>query len=210
MAALQSSAAAVRGCPDAVRSTALQPGEATSTASRIDVAQQHQEAAGRQRRIIEPHRKAQVGGAALVDPPGDVEHLPAVPDQRGAEDDRGDAVEDLQPALHAATGATLSTRSGPDMAVGAHELARDDHDRPDHEIDDDLLGKADRLLRNEVARHHLPQRERQRREPEQARRASARRDPTVLSMCGLTGAERRWRRSATISGEMRDSFATWP
>ena len=69
----------------------------------------------------------------------------------------------------------------PDVAVGAHQLARDDHDRPDHEIDDDLLGKADRVLRREVARHHLPQRKQERRQAREGRRSSARRDPTASS-----------------------------
>ena len=48
------------------------------------------------------------------------------------------------------------------MAVGTDQLAGHDHDRPDQEIDDDLLGIADRLPRKEVARYGLPQPEAER------------------------------------------------
>ncbi len=54
------------------------------------------------------------------------------------------------------------------MAVAAHELAGDDHDRPDGEIDDHLLGPADGVLGVDVAADHLHHADQQRAGAEQA------------------------------------------
>src|SRR5882724_12182943 len=125
-----------------------------------DIADQHQCAARRQRRIIDPHWKPQVRRAALVDQARCLDNLPAIPDQRAAEHDGRGAIEHLHPPQQPA-GDDIEDEVGPDMAVGAHELARHDHDGPDHEVDDHLLGIADRTLRQEVAREDLPKGERQ-------------------------------------------------
>ena len=132
-----------------------------------DIADQHQQAARRQRRIIDPHREPQIRGAVLVDQPRDFDDLAAVPDQRAAEHDGGDAVEHLHPSRHAGRD-DVEHEIGPHMAVGADQLAGHDHDRPDQQIDDDLLGIADRLLRKEVARHDLPESKGERRQAEHA------------------------------------------
>ena len=178
-----------------------------------DIADQHQEAAGRQRRIIDPHRKAQIRGAMLVDRKRGSDDLPAVPGQRGTKDDGRDAVEYLHPSLHAGRD-DVEHEVGPDMAVGANQLTGHDHDRPDQQIDDDLLGIADRLPaeRSSATR------------PATERSASAARPSTPTSVCsarsqifimtaarpGLQPASAISAETAkTISGEILDSFATW-
>src|SRR5581483_9795834 len=78
----------------------------------------------------------------------------AVPDHAGAEDQRDHAVERLHPAL--APGPDQAQHEvGPHVAVGAYQLARDDHHAPDHEVDDHLLGPADGVGREQVAADDL-------------------------------------------------------
>jgi len=96
----------------------------------------------------------------LVDQQRGSDHLPAVPGEPCAKNNGRDAVELLHPSLHALWN-DVEHQIGPDMAVGANQLARYDHDRPDHQIDDGLLGIADGILRKEIARHDLPEGERQ-------------------------------------------------
>ena len=56
---------------------------------------------------------------------------------------------------------------GTHMAVGAHQLAGDDHHRPDGDIDDDLLGPGDRIGRIDIAAEHLQHGDHQREGAEQ-------------------------------------------
>src|ERR1039458_602263 len=53
------------------------------------------------------------------------------------------------------------------MSVAAHELAGDDHDRPDDEIDDDLFGVADGSRGIEITSDDLEQSNHQRDEAEE-------------------------------------------
>ena len=55
-----------------------------------------------------------------------------------------------------------STRSGRTMRVGAHQLAGDDHHRPDRDVDDHLLGPGDRRARGDVAAENLDRGDRHR------------------------------------------------
>src|SRR5262249_4263582 len=99
------------------------------------------------------------------------------------------------------------------MAVGAHELARHDHDRPDHQIDDGLLRIADGILRKEITRRDLPEGQRQGGDAERAgedllgavpnfqhQRQPSNPQPAV----GISAES-----AEIISGEIFESFATW-
>src|SRR6185312_9023385 len=134
-------------------------------------------------------------------------NLPAEPGETRAEDDGGNAVEHFEPPLHLRR-RHVEHEVGPDMTVGAHELARHDQDRPDHEIDDDLLGETDRLLRKEVARGDLPQREPERHEPKQASERLLGAIPKLHHGVHQPAAAMSAEIVATISAEMFDSFAT--
>src|SRR6267378_1053063 len=91
------------------------------------IADQHQEAADRLGRIIEPHRKPQIRRTALVDQQRDVDDLAAVPDQGAAKQDGRDAIKYFHPSCHAGRD-HVEHEIGPDMAVGADQLAGHDHD----------------------------------------------------------------------------------
>ena len=190
------------------------PRYATSRTQPDDVADQHQHAAGRQRRIVDPHRKPQVRGAALVDRHGDRSTTcQPVPDQCAAERrSAGDAVEHLHPSRHAGWDDACSTRSGRTWLSVRDQLAGHDHDGPDQQVDDDLLGIADRLLR-ERSSATRPARPRKRARPGRACPTSvcstrshdlhhaAVPDPQPAS----SSAQQRWTRSAD---EIRDTLAT--
>src|ERR1700722_14959240 len=72
------------------------------------------------------------------------------------------------------------------MAVAAHQLAGDDHDRPDDQIDDDLLGVADGPRRIEIAPDDLEQPDHQRDQTEQT-------DQGLLDLVPAAKNDRRFR-----------------
>src|SRR5262249_21987582 len=167
--------------------------------------------AGGQRRVIDPHRKLQIGGAMLVDGPGGFDDLPAVPGQCAAECNGRSAIEYLQPSCHAGR-EDVAHDIGPDMAVGAHQLTGHDHDRPDQEVDHDLFRIADRLVRKEVARQHLPKSDGERRQAEHTDDRLLGAIPRLPHHGGLPSPQSTAASSAetaeTISEEIFDSFAT--
>src|SRR4029077_6518685 len=132
-----------------------------------EVARQHQRAPDRQSEIVDPHRELQIGRAGLIDQQRGVDDLPAVPDQRAAEQDGDKAIEDLDDA-QIWRRQQAQREIGPDMAVAAHELAGDDHDRPDDEIDDHFFGVADGPRGIEITSDDLKQSNDQRDQTEQA------------------------------------------
>src|SRR3954471_2500494 len=77
------------------------PGRGNKPRQSDGIPDRHENAAGRQRGVIEVHRKAQFRSTVLVDPRSDLDDLPAVPAQRGAKGDGRGAIEDLHPSRYA-------------------------------------------------------------------------------------------------------------
>jgi hypothetical protein len=177
------------------------------------IAHQHQGTADRQGEIIDPHRKLQIGRAGLVDQQRRVDDVPAVPDEGAAEHDGDEAIEHLDPAQPARR-QQAEHQIRPNMTVTPHQLARDDHDRPDDEIDDDLFGVADRMLGIEIAPDHLEQPDHQRDETEKPHQGLLGPVPPIEGDRGLEPAHVQLlapasaMMSLTISGATLMSFAT--
>ena len=132
-----------------------------------DVAHHHQRRADREREVIEIHREAELGRAAFIEHPAGFDDLPAVPDHAAEEEDGGEAVEHLHPAL--ALGRQYAEHEvWADMAVLADELAGDDHDRPDQQVDNHLIPPAGAEGTVEIAAEDLPHADAHGAEAEQA------------------------------------------
>ena len=107
-----------------------------------DVAQEHQDSAGQNRRVINPHRKFEAGDAAFVQVEGSAGDLQPAIGEAEAKSDRNTAVECFDPSL------SLRRQQpqddvGPDVAIGPDQLARRQEDGPDGQIDDDLFAIDD-------------------------------------------------------------------
>ena len=135
--------------------------------SRIEIAPEHQRTAGRQGEIVDPERELQIGRAALVEHQRGADHRPAVPHHAEGEDDRHQAIEHLEPALDSGP-QQAQHQIGAHVRVHAHQLARDDHHRPDRDVDYYLLGPGDRRTRGDVAAKNLKRGDRHRKSAEQA------------------------------------------
>src|SRR5262249_15949347 len=124
------------------------------------------------------------------------------------------AAAQLNISSHRATpaGRTLRTISGRTWLSVRTRLTGHDHDRPDQEVDHDLFRIADRLVRKEVARQHLPKSDGERRQAEHTDDRLLGAIPRLPHHGGLPSPQSTAASSAetaeTISEEIFDSFAT--